>query len=408
MARPRQYGESDDDRQFSFTAGARPGMGTPSVGLSRGTTRAAGRGPAKPTPRQGDPMRWLKRNIDYTRDLWRNANQRTSQDPIDDTQYSKSLEDFLAMAERMLSGDKSTAINGVANQEAALRRAHQDISNQLRGGYSGLSSFIAGQAEPISSAYDTAVQGSAEAAQRAQAAISEGAAAAQAQQQAILARLGISDANIPIANTGTTLEQQTSQAITDSAQRAQNSQTELTSNKASQLGYNSSMGTSAAMEGQSQQDALGRQLMMRLAELADQRTQIESQSNKSALDLAQQLMGADYQLWEGNYNRKYQANRDALDLAIQKAQAANTSPEMNSTSWNALGPVGQASYALQQSGVPAEQVGPIISLITEEMAKGNIRNEYSFIKAVQEEALRRGLEPISTQNAAALYYNYFG
>lgn len=325
----------------------------------------------------------------------------------DNTQYSKTLEDFLAQAREIVNSSASSQLGLLGNQEAALKRNAAEIQGKIAGGYSGLSSFIDGRNPVIKENYQSGVEGVADAASRAQEAITSGTATAQAQQQAILNRLGIQDANIPIANDGQTLEAQMAANVADSAGRAQNAETQLNSNMATSLDFNTSAGTAAALEGQGQQDRISRDLMTRLAELADQRTQIQSQTQQSPYELAMMLRNDDYNIWEGNYGRRYQVDQDAMSnaMAMQEAQAkANQMPELNSTTWSALGPLGQAEYALTQSGVPPQEASAILATIEQE--GGRHATAASFIQRLQQLAIERGLEPISTQNAARIYYNY--
>lgn len=321
----------------------------------------AGRKAAKPSSGSGKGNFW-----DSLAGMGRSANKKYQeyQQGIpkgtklrDDTQYNKTLEDFLALAQQYMSGSSAEELGNIGNQETSLRRNAEDISNQLRGGYSGLSSFITGQAPVIQQGYEQGIQGSAEAAQRAQTAITEGTAAAQAQQQAIMNRLGIADANIPIANAGTTLEAGMAQQVADSAARGQNAQTELNSNMATALNFNTSQGTSSAVEGQGEQNRVHRDLLSRLAELADQRREVQSSSNSSSdmYGLAQSLMDQDYQKWSGNYDRKYNAQRDAMQMAQDQmaAQQDTSSSDISSTQASLLGTAGRAEYMLKMNGLDA-------------------------------------------------------
>lgn len=338
-------------------------------------------------------------------------NAKPQQMPQDNSQYNRSLADFLAMAQQIVGQNAQGQLGLLGNQEAALKRNAAEIQGKIGGGYNALSSFIDGQAPVLQKSYQTGIEGVSDAATRAQSAISEGTAKAQAQQQAILSRLGNEDANIAIANTGKTLEDEMANRISDSAQRAQGAETQLNTNMATEVGYNTAMGTSAALEGQGQQDRVSRDLLSRLAELADQRQMIQSSSQQDSLGLAQNLMGSDYDIWQGNYNRRYQLDQDSMNNALKMAEMQDQggAPELNATTWSAMGPGGQAQYALQQGGVPPDQAAGIMQAINETMGSGRYSGDMGiskFIQEIQRLAQERGLDPVSTQSAALMYYNY--
>lgn len=417
--RPRQYGTSNND------LGPDGKVDTNNPRWYYDPDAYAPGGPLRQQPQHYDSEPTVRNNSKPAPTAAKNVGQIAKPTPSkiklpaktkpkvpDDTQYHKTLQDFLTTAQQLLSGTTNGQLNALGNQEAALKNSAADIQNKMRGGYAGLSSFISGQAAPIGEAYQQGIQGAADAAKNAQDTIQAGTSAAQAQQQAILNRLGIADANIPIANTGTSLEADSARAISDSAQRAQNAQTQLSANKASGLTYNAALGNSAALEGQGQQDRISRDLMQKLAELADQRAVLQSSSASDALSLASELYNSDRQNWSDNYNRKYQANSDAMQFAIDQANAsaeANSAPQMSSTAYSALGPLGQASYAMDQWGVDPSTAKATLAVISEVTSNGNQRiamNPAAFIQAVQDRARQMGLDPITTQNAAMIYFNY--
>ena len=319
----------------------------------------------------------------------------------DPSQYNKTLEDFLAMAQQMLSGESSSILSGISAQEAALKRNAEEIRGTIGSGYRGLSTFIDGQAPKIEQGFQSGIEGSAAAAQRAQGAITEGSAAAQAQQQAIMERLGIQDANIPIANTGTTIEAEMARRIADSAQSQQGTENLLNTNKATELGFNTSMGTSAALEGQGQQDRIGRDLLSRLAALQDQRATASRSSTSDACGLAQQLMGTDYGLWSDNYDRRYNLDKDAMNYA----SAGQSTPELTSTGWGALGVPGQVQYMMQQSGVdPAISLTVIQALGDKIQTSRGTPTLQELLEVAMAAAGNDAAARVAAQNAALQYH----
>lgn len=434
--KPRQYGTLQDELTGGSTSKKKPfggkTMSTPRFApkLPFGRTMSTqktpqelravlGRtndAPAVPRSPGRSALSVLSDKTIPLKERWSVSTPRDSGPLKDNTQYSKTLEDFLAMAQQIIGGQTQSQLSGISNQEAALRQNADEIRGKIAGGYNALSSYIGEQAPVIQQNFDTGIEGIGNSAEQAQASISKGTAAAQAQQQAILDRLGNSDANISIANNGTTLEAQMAQQIADSAQRAQGAQTQLQSNAVTERNYNTSMGTSAAMEGQGQQDRIGRDLLSRLAELADQRQLIQSGSQMDASRLASDLMDRDYGIWSGNYDRRFNADKSAMDFAQQQAQlqaeqqaAMNKPQEMTTARWSTFGPPARAAYALENSGVAPDQARAIVAEIDQYYGDGGANMTPSqFVTAIQKLARDRGLDPVSTSNAAAVYREYFG
>lgn len=328
--------------------------------------------------------------------------------PRDMSQYNKTVDDFIAQARQIVGSSQQQYLNDIAAKEAALRQNANQNLDTIGKDYAALSAFISGQSAPISSAFQTGIDQSGAAGATAQSAIQQATSAAQAQQQAILANLGIQDANIAIANNGNTLEAQMAANVADSAGRTQATQDRLSQNQQSALNANTMSGNAAALEGQGQRNRITQNLASAIADLQSQRGLITSGSDAAALELAQSLMNNDYQIWSDNYNRRYQTQSDAANLAIQRQQAeaqANQAPEMTSTAWGALGPAGQANYALQQQGVDPQQAQYIVNAVQTIMAqKPNIGISDLVALLNADEGIG---DKINAQNAAAIYQNYF-
>lgn len=336
----------------------------------------------------------------------------------DNTQYLKTLADFMQQARDTLNSSKQTALSsamsGIAGREAAMKQQAAASDQNIGKGYGALSAFISGQAAPIAQNYQTGIDQTAAAAADAQNAINQGNQAAVAQQQAILQRLGIGDTNVVLQNTGTANAGQTSANVADAAARAQAARTRLSENQQTAQNFNTQSGTAAALEGRGAQNKIQQQLMSYLGQLQDERTAASSAAQVTEADvvqLAQQLMDQDRQVWEGNYNRRYQVEQDAaanaqaaMEAQIEAAQA-QAAPELNATTYSSLGPVGQAAYALQQSGVDPVQAKTITNALQRAYTEGRVRNVQDFVKLVQQYA--SGADPIDINNAASIYYQYF-
>lgn len=333
----------------------------------------------------------------------------------DNTQYLKTLSDFMQQARDILGSSASTALSGalsnIGNREAALKSQAATSDTNIGKGYAALNTFFQGNNPIIEANYQGAQNDVQKAAEDTAKLITEGAAGAAAQQNKDLARLGIQDANIVLQNKGTDMAGDTAAATADAAARAQGTRNLLAANQQTAQNFNTASGNAAQLEGRSARNQVQGDLLRYLASLQDQRQEAQAAAQVTEADvtnLAQQLYDQDYQQWQGNYDRRYQVEQDAADRAqaAYEAQLAAAAPaDLSSTQYSSLGPLGQASYALQQSGVSPEQSRVIANALNTAYNQGNIRSAADFIKLVQQNAA--GSDPIDAANAAAIYYQYF-
>lgn len=350
-----------------------------------------------------------------SRTLRRNAAEEAIVDP---TQYTKTLEDFIAQARLALSSTNDAAMSGISGREGALKSNAAGIRGDIGGQYKSLAAYMAGQAPSIAQNYQTGIDQTAAAGKQATDAIQQSSAGAQSQQQAILSRLGIEDANVAIANQGGTLESQAATNVNDSAQRTQAASQRLSSNQATAQNLNVSSGEAAQLQGQQQQNRISQDLTSRLGALQDERAATASNTESSVQSLAQNLYNNDYNQWQGNYDRKYNVQKDAQSAAMEQTQMendaaaalaeSNAPAQMDATGFKSLGANGQAAYALQQSGVDPQSAKTIVQAVQDTYAAGGTFNSFlDFAKLINAKAKSNGLDPIDTNTAAGIYYNYF-
>ncbi len=334
----------------------------------------------------------------------------------DNTQYTKQIQDFLDQSRALLnsgsSASISAAINNIANREAAIKSQGATADSNIGKGYAALQSFIAGQADPIQQNFQTAVDGTGAAADTAKTSMIEASEAANAQRQAILNRLGTADSEAVLLNKGIHGSGDLEKNIADVAGRAQAAQTRLESNKQTALNYNTQFGSSSALQGRAAQDGVQRTVTNAIAALQDERAAAQASAQVDDADvwgLAQQMLNSDQGIWEGNYNRRYQVEGDAAAnaLSLYEAQQKSGGEPMDSTSYGALGPVNQAVYALQQSGVDPQQASVIAQAVSQEYAANGGKMDVSkFITAVQKN-LGASASPLDVSTAVSIFYKYF-
>ncbi len=384
--------------------------------LKRGTTRRA---PLQLKSYGGDTASPLTKMLGPTRSSQMKQlgpMLQKQQAPVqDNTQYLKTLQDFMQQARDILGSSAqsslSSTMSGIAGREAAMKAPAADSTAKIGRGYQALNSFFNGNAPKIDENYQTAQNQVAQAATDTNNLINTGNQAAQAQQNALLKQLGIGDTNIVLQNKGTTNEAQQAANVADAAQRAQGTRNMLATNQATTQDFNRASGSAAQLEGQGAQNGIQRSLMDYLGKLQDERTQAQQSSQVTEADvvqLAQQLLDADQSTWQGNYDRRYQVEQDAANNAAAAYEAqmkAAQGPEMTATQYSSLGPGGQVAYALQQSGVDPTQARTIADAAQRAYSTGNVRNAADFIKLVQQYA--SGTDPIEAANAASIWYNYY-
>ena len=338
---------------------------------------------------------------------------------VDPSQYTKTVADFLDQARSMLKSDSQKTISGIDARDSALRSNATGIQGQMSNGYAGLVKGILDQAPSIAQNFQTGISQVGDSAAKAQKVMADSAAAAQSQQQAILGRLGITDANIPIANKGNTLEAQTAGQVADSAARAQSAQTRLSSDQTTALGTNNSTAQSAAMYGQNEQNRISGDLMSQLAALQDQRNVAGQQTSEAdAYKLAQDMLSSDQSLWAGNYGRESAMQSGAAQSAFDKYKAdlaaqtqedvANTNAaSRNAPKYNEMGAGGQANQSLLNAGVDQGQASIITAAIQQAYETGDISTAAKFMEAVRQASGSDPKNIVAAQNAAGQFYKYY-
>jgi len=337
---------------------------------------------------------------------------------VDPSQYTKTVADFLVQAREMLKSDSQKTISGIDAKDSALRSNAAGIQGQMSNGYAGLVKNIMDQAPAVAQNFQTGISEVGTSAAAAQKVMSDSAAAAQTQQQAIMNRLGIADANIPLINNGNTLADQTAGNIADSAARAQSAQNRLASDQTTAVNTNNSTGQAAAMYGQNEQNRIGTDLVSRLAALQDQRNTVGQTSETDAYKLAQDMLDSDYSQWNGNYGRESSMQSGAAQSAFDKYKAdlaaqtqedvANTNAaSRNAPKYNEMGAGGQANQSLLNAGVDQGQAAIITAAIQQAYESGDISTAAKFMEAVRQASGSDPKNIVAAQNAAGQFYKYY-
>lgn len=219
--------------------------------------------------------------------------------------------DYLAAASEMLGSQPGGGGVDFGPQRDMLRQNASEADSKLEAMYRQLRGSIDADAPAIQGNYKQAMDDTSANTATAQSQTQQATDSANAQNDMVLANLGIQQAQGNHIQQGVDLNTQTAQRIADQATKGQAASDQLVSNKATALTHNTNIGNAAGLEGNLQRATVQAKLQSLLGELGmrEQEQNVARQDNSFSqkLGLAQELIGFD------RYNQERQ---DQQDLAL--------------------------------------------------------------------------------------------
>lgn len=236
--------------------------------------------------------------------------------PVEE-ERERTLADYLAMASELIGGDAQVNYDPQRN---TLRQRAAEGDSRLEAMYRQLRGSIDADAPVLQKAYQDAIGNTAQISQNAQDQAQAATNSANAQNQQVLANLGIQQAAGNIVQNGTDLNTQTAQKIGDMATRGQAAGTRLASNQATALTHNTNVGNAAGLEGNLQRAANQSKLQALLADIDMKEQQDNAAASQSSFStkwgVVQDLLGFD----RYNQDREDQLQMSAAELAAKNQQ----------------------------------------------------------------------------------------
>lgn len=310
--------------------------------------------------------------------------------------FGKSLQDYIDQygdGGSLISGEMS----GISAREAALRGQAATGDSKIAEIYAQLQNSMAQEGTDSAARYAAAGQAAQTNTAGAQANIAQARNSAAGAQAEIARNLGMTD--VPASNSA-------NQATLDAA----NAQSELATTGKSTVDYMASLGNAqqdfytgnkaaAGYRGAEARSALQGDLTGRLAELQDERSQLQSQAKERALALAQAMYSADY----GQFNdeRGYRDSREDQGYARGQDQYQM---EQEYAQQNADRAASSAEFALKNQ--PKAQDAPFFQQVEQSLAQAMPQETVNAALAAMAQAKENGMNSMGRNSLKGIDPRY--
>lgn len=326
--------------------------------------------------------------------------------------FGKTLADYLAEANA--SQFSAGALSDIAAREAALKNQAGASDDLMARAYAAVVQGMQAQDPAIQARYDEARADTDAATQRAVDLANSATTDSLGNINQTAQNLGITEALPGATGNGNGPGGVNANLVAQLAGYGQLSGQSLIDSAANQRTYNANIGSATNVQGAESRAALQRDLMAYLAQLQDERTQVNAAAQSQALDLARALYEADY--GQARDQREYEAGIDgaAYDTALAQAKLVNDTKRADAALLSAQGRSQQQAKGIMgiedsliARGIPADVVQQGLNVIAVQPANNDpVRWRKNAMLALAEAGVDPKYIPFLAMAAEEFYQQY--